>query len=137
MSNKTDEQVLFPEQDIEGYKVRPWTFGQAVDLAPTLDKIVSILKQEGVGDYVLSLASKGKDLKVEEELGMMVSKISGLVPKLLPHAPNVVMVSLGIKEDEWRAMSLSKATALFLGICTANMEYLKNFYGPVKERHTV
>jgi hypothetical protein len=134
---KADDQILFPEVEVEGYKVRPWTLAQSVALAPTLGALVEIARTAGLGEILLKfmdLLGPGKGdtgeafAKAEQEI---VKALPGLLPKLLPHAPKILSVSLAITEEEAGAFDLKKATTLLLAIVVGNIDYLKNSFGPV------
>jgi hypothetical protein len=132
----SDEQILFPNVEVEGYTIRPWTLAQAVALAPTLGALMGIAKESGVGEVLwkfMDLLEPGqgdaKDAfdKAEKEV---IGVLPGLVPKFLPHAPKILSVSLGASAEEIGKMDLGKATVLLLSVVTQNVDYLKNFFGP-------
>lgn len=136
MKAASDEQILFPDAEVEGYAIRPWTLAQAVALAPTLGALVEIAKESGVGEVIwksmdLLDPSQGDAKKAfggaEKEI---LSVLPGLIPKFLPHAPKILTVSLGASEEEVSKMDLGKATVLLLSVVSQNIEYLKNFFGP-------
>jgi hypothetical protein len=132
----SDEQILFPDVEVEGYTIRPWTLAQAVALAPTLGALVDIAKASGVGEALLGFmdlldpaqgGAKDAFAKAQKEV---IGVLPGLIPKLLPHAPKILSVSLGTSAEETGKMDLGKATVLLLSIVSQNVDYLKNYYGP-------
>lgn len=132
----SDEQILFPDVEVEGYTIRPWTLAQAVALAPTLGALVEIAKESGVGEVLLGfmdLLDPGqggaKDAFAKAQKDVM-GVLPGLIPKFLPHAPKILSVSLGASEEEVSGMDLGKATVLLLSVVSQNVDYLKNFFGP-------
>ena len=136
----SDEKILFPDVEVEGYMIRPWTMAQAVALAPTLGALVEISKESGVGEVLLGFmdlldpaqgGSKESFGKAEKEV---LSVLPGLIPKFLPHAPKILSVSLAVSEEEVGKMDLGKATVLLLSIVSQNIDYLKNFFGPGRVR---
>jgi hypothetical protein len=134
---KADEQVLFPEAVVEGYTVRPWTLAQSVALAPTFGALMEIARAAGVGEILLKfmdLLGPGQGDTRDAFAGAqqeIVKVLPGLLPKLLPHAPKILSVSLAITEEEAGAFDLKKATTLLLAIIAGNIDYLKNSFGPV------
>jgi hypothetical protein len=131
-----DEQILFPDVEVEGYTIRPWTLAQAVALAPTLGALVEIAKASGVGEVLLGFmdlldpgqgGAKDDFAKAQKEV---LSVLPGLIPKFLPHAPKILSVSLTVSEEEVGKMGLGKATVLLLSVVSQNVDYLKNFFGP-------
>jgi len=136
MQAASDEQILFPDVEVEGYTIRPWTLAQAVALASTLGALVEIAKESGVGEVLwkfMDLLDTGqgdaKDAfaKAQKEV---LGVLPGLVPKFLPHAPKILTVSLGASEEEVGKMNLGKTTVLLLSVVSQNVDYLKNFFGP-------
>ena len=67
---KADEQVLFPEAEVEGYTIRPWTLAQSVALAPTLGALVEIARGAGLGDLAMDRGDKRR-LGVSAVLGVI------------------------------------------------------------------
>ena len=131
-----DEKILFPEVEVEGYTIRPWTLAQAVALAPTLGDLLGIAKASGVGevlshfmDLIEPEQGETKDAfaKAQKEV---IAVLPGLIPKFLPHAPKIIAVSAGISEKAAGELNLGKATVLLLSIVSQNVDYLKNFFGP-------
>ena len=47
---KSDEQVLFPEVEIAGMKVKPWSFGALFDLSPLLGEVLDKAEERGIVD---------------------------------------------------------------------------------------
>ena len=42
---KTDESILFPEVEIDGIVVKPWSFGMLFELAESLDRVIKRLEE--------------------------------------------------------------------------------------------
>jgi hypothetical protein len=133
---KDDAGILFPEAEVEGYKLRPWTLAQAVALAPTLGALIGIAKESKVGEVLFNFMdllesgqgdAKDAFARAQKEVAAV---LPGLIPKFLPHAPRIISVSAGISEEEAGSLELGKATVLLLSIVSQNIEYLKNFFGP-------
>ncbi len=110
---KNEIEILFPEIEVEGVKVRPWSLGQLIDLAPIFESIAIDLKKRNV---------KVEHLGTDE-------KINELILSFLPYVAKIISVT--IKEDEKvvREWSLKKATAIILTIMTQNLEQIKNSFG--------
>jgi hypothetical protein len=132
----SDEQTLFPDVEVEGYTIRPWTLAQAVALAPTLGTLVEIAKESGVGGVLLGFmdlldpgqgGARDAFAKAQKEV---IGVLPGLIPKFLPHAPKILSVSLGTSAEEVGKMGLGKATVILLSVVSQNVDYLKNFFGP-------
>jgi hypothetical protein len=122
-----DEKILFPEVEVEGYTIRPWTLAQAVALAPTLGDLVGIAKESGVGEVLskfMDLLDSGQ-MNAKDVFAKAQKEVAAVLPGLIPK-----FVSAGISEEEAGTLDLGKATVLLLSIVSQNVDYLKNFFGP-------
>ncbi|MCJ7663034.1 MAG: hypothetical protein MUO24_02200 [Desulfobacterales bacterium] len=120
---KTDEQILFPEVEVGGIKVRPWTLKQFFGLLPIFMRMAEVLKEKGVA------LDQFEGLKDDEEgvqkLFAILSNLSDAVPEI-----NEVIartVELPIKEVE--AMEFDRSISIALMIIIQNVERIKNFSG--------
>ena len=110
---KTDLEILFPEVEVEGVKVRPWSLGQLIDLAPIFESIAIDLKNRNV---------KIEHLGADE-------KINDLILSFLPHVAKIISKTIQEDESVVREWPLRKATATILTIITQNIEQIKNSFG--------
>lgn len=115
MTEKLDTEILFPEIEVKGYKIKPWVFGELVDLSPILSKIVKAIHAEGI-----------------KSLDCLVERMIELIPLMLPFAPEIIAKTLHIEEQEIRTWPIDKATVILLTIINQNLGYLKNCFGLVK-----
>lgn len=119
MAKEKKESILFPDTNVCGEKVRPWTYSQFVAILPALEKTVGILEQHGITWEKFSEAVDQK--KVRE--------LIGTVSVLLPVIPGVVSKTLAVDESAVEKWDFDKATAVFLVIMIQNARRLKNFLG--------
>jgi len=117
---KPDAEILFPDQEVYGVKVRPWTFNQFVSILPDLLNIRKGLKENGIEIGEL------ENLKDDDE-----GKILEFLVKLLPLIPATTIVAKTIKEEiekveEWE---FDKTAGIFLVILIQNAGRIKNFFG--------
>jgi len=110
-------EMLFPEKQVAGYTVRPWTLGQIEQLAECFERVAYKCIEKGI-------TSAPKNLEVE------LPKIIGAV---LPEISTVLSVTIdGLSVKDAKKFDLGTATLLILTIVHQNMEYLKNSLGPLK-----
>jgi len=109
---KTDEEILFPEKEIAGLKLRPWTLGDLEDLRPELRGVFAWAKESGVTTD--NLADK-----IPEVLDFLLGGF----------ARSIIAKTAKVDEDKVRALPLDKATLAMLTIIDQNWAYLKNSYG--------
>ena len=129
---KTEEEILFPEIEVMGIKLKPWSFGQYADLAPHLKAIRQGLREDGI-DLSRLRAAIPKELPREgEKVEVPTGFIDGLFDVLtciLPHLPRVFAITTGLKEEEIRRWHSSKATVVLLVMIRQNWDHLKNSFG--------
>lgn len=108
---KDDMEILFPEQEVHGYKIRPWSFGEWRRVAHEVLAIFSLAKKKGVTAENL------------EERWFDVLEIA------TPVIPVILMRAMRISEEEMDAWPPEKATAIIMATFKANEPLLKNFSG--------
>ena len=110
----TEMERLVEEQEICGWKIRPWGITALAKLSPTFEAIYRGMKERGV-----SLKTMGENKE-------------GIIFSLLPHAPAIIAVSLGIRESEIdEKVSPGDVMPIVLTIIRLNIEYLKNWSAPL------
>jgi len=138
-TEKPDEKILFPDSEVEGYTIRPWTLAQAVALAPTLGGVIDVIGKSGAGDSLakildaVDIESPGMESVMEafqDSWKDVVKALPGLIPKFLPYAPAILSISLDASREEVDKFDLGKTSRLLREIATHNIEYLKNSFGP-------
>ncbi len=115
MAEKNEMRILFPEEEVEGVKLRPWGLGQSVDLAPTIEKVVGEIQSRGIG------------------LNQIEEKIDQLIFAIFPHVVEIIRVTTGLDEKEIRSWPMIKGTLIFLVIVNQNLVHLKNSFGLGRE----
>ncbi len=134
-----DERTLFPDSEVEGYTVRPWTLAQAVALAPTFGALIDVVEKSGVKAALVKVldavdiekpATEAVAQALTGSWKDIAQALVKLVPQFLPHAPEILSVSLGVSKDAVGEFDLGKTTRLLKAIAVHNFEYLKNFFGP-------
>lgn len=136
---KDDEQILFPGVEVAGQNVRPWVLRQTVALAPTLETLVDIVAESGVGD-VLSEILDSIDID-KTTISSIAEVMRGrwkdivkasprLLLKIVPLAPKILSVSLGLTEEEVGEYDNGKTVDLLKAVAVQNWDYLKNYFGP-------
>ena len=108
---KSDMEVLFPEEVVEGYKIRPWGLGEIAGVSPFLLKA----------------------LKAARDAGADVMRPESHVPELAlgfaSYAPDILSRTLKISKEEAESLPTDKALVILLAVLSQNIEYLKNSLG--------
>ncbi|MEO0250054.1 MAG: hypothetical protein ABIN58_11125 [candidate division WOR-3 bacterium] len=108
---KADVDVLFPEQRVCGYTVRPWTWGQITELGQDLAAVIDEMRKEGV---------KADRL----DMGILAALL-----RATGATTRIVAVSIGQTEDHIMSLMPDVVGRLLVTIVSANWEYLKNSFG--------
>lgn len=115
---KDDLSILFPDIEIDGYTIRPWTFGNISDLAPEIG--------------YLRTAFKNADLDIDiDNIDLNADLIAQISELILPVAPQIIAKTTGKLVSEVRELEPDKALIILLKIIEQNINYLKNCFGSV------
>ncbi len=117
---KTGEEVLFPEQEVYGVKLSPWTYDQFISMMPLLLKTRQELK---VRNILLEDLSKLKEADPDGILQFLVNIIPALPVK------EIVSATTSITLDDIKKWKFDKTSSIFLVILVQNAGGLKNFFG--------
>lgn len=113
---KTDEEVLFPEMKVKvkgvEYVVKPWSFGELLEVNPTLEKIFNSLDEKGT----------------KIDIGNMdINTIKNIYFASAPQMPYIISKSTTITEEEVMKLSLQDALSFIMTIFSANLESINSF----------
>jgi len=108
MSNKKEERIIFPDTEIAGIKIKPWSFGNLFDVADILAVIIDKAEERGV-------------IKSFEESGILkyttMVKLFGLANKEIL---NIMAKTLDVEEDVLRKLSIEDGVKIALTIFEQN-----------------
>ena len=116
MEAKSASEILFPEVRIGKYVVRPWSWGDIMDLTPVFQRVIKSFGEAGI------------------TYDNIETRIPDMIPALMPFTPEILSVTLKITTEEVRAMDASVASIALLTVFNQNIEYLKNSFGQVTAR---
>lgn len=110
---KSDEEILFPEAKIDGtdITIRPWTFGDLLDVNPHVEAIFTRLEEKNV---LLDFTMIG------------VKEIKELYFTAAPQLLEIIKISVKKTEEETRALDLTTAIKILYVIWNQNRESIKN-----------
>lgn len=120
----TDAQVigaLTVEEEVLGYRVRPWTLKQLIQVMPILDRMVGELKEKNISLDSLE--------RLIEEHGVLVLK--DLLQAALPALPDFLAISLRTEKAEMEELDLGQAMQIGVKILALNVDHLKNAFSLV------
>jgi len=120
----TDAQVLnalTAEEEVLGYRVKPWTLKQLIQVMPILDRLAEELQKK-------NLSFEGLDRLIEEH-GVLVLK--DLLQAGLPELPDFLAISLRKEKAEMEELDLGQAMQIGVKILALNVDHLKNAFNLV------
>lgn len=120
---KTDQEVLFPEVEVGGVKVRPWTLKQFFGLLPVFMRMAEVLKEKGVElDQFEGLKDDSEGV---QKLFAVLSNLSDAVPEI----NEVIARTIERTVEEVEKMEFDRSISIALVIIIQNAERIKNFSG--------
>ncbi len=120
----TDAQVLnalTAEEEVLGYRVKPWTLKQLIQVMPILDRLAEELQKKNI-------SFEGLDRLIEEH-GVLVLK--DLLQGALPELPDFLAISLRQEKAEMEELDLGQAMQIGVKILALNVDHLKNAFNLV------
>lgn len=116
---KSDTEVLFPEQtfdfSIGKVTIKPFTFGELIDITPSLEQLVDELKQQGILFNVETLS-----ITFSEVLTYYFVSAPFLIP--------IMSVASKRTEEELRELNPVEAINMVLGIIAQNAKVIESFF---------
>lgn len=116
---KSEQEILYPDIEVAGFKVRPWSFDQFFDMLPIFLQGSDILKANGISLEDFEGLAKERDTK----------KILSLLSVFRPIIPEVVSKTIGIEIETVKKMEFDRVISIALVILIQNAERIKNFSG--------
>ncbi len=117
---KKDEEILFPEREIYGVKLHPWTWDEFISILPLLVDIRSGMKK---GNVKLEDLLKLKDQTEDEVIGFITTALP-----LFP-APEIISRTTDIPIEEVKKWIFDKTASIFFIILIQNAARVKNLFG--------
>lgn len=107
----SEEFILFPEANVEGIILKPWTFGVLLDVNPFIEAIFLTLEAKGI---------------VLDRLSIGFKEIQAIYFAAAPQLLRVIVLSTGKDEEYLRNLDLKIIIKLVYVIWNQNSENLKN-----------
>lgn len=117
---KDEEQVMFPEVEVAGYKIKPWSFGTLFEISSSIEEIITKMKEREI-----PLPSFEEDF-----FGLNFEKVVSIFTIASPHVLDIIARTVGTDKEEIRDLSMTDGVSLALAIYSQNMEIIKNLIAP-------
>lgn len=134
MPEKNNLEILYPEVELYGYKVKPWGLKQLTELSPYLYSLKEEIKKKGVDVFKLFGLEETKGKKQKDDLNMMIEGLFDISTSIAPYAIKIICVSSGMPQTEAEELSIDKGMIFLLTIVEQNINFLKNCLGLVTEK---
>lgn len=121
--NKSDIEVLCPDIEVEGYRLRPWGLKQTVTLIPIFHSLKRDMEE--------------KKITFEKFVNLKSGDILDFALMFSPFVIDILSITLGVPKEEVESFDLEKTVVLLLGIIDQNIVHLKNSFGLVTKKITV
>lgn len=120
---KSDESILFPEVEIEGIVVSPWSFGMLFEISPLLESILDKMDQKKLTQ------------KLDESGGFLSwSLITRLFTIAGPEMLEIISLTIGKPPEEVKKLDMDTGMRIASTIFNQNKERilnaLKNVFSP-------
>jgi len=115
---RSDEEILFPEVEIGGFKIKPWSFGVLFEISEMLDAIFVKLDQRNV------------DLKFnfDEGLASNMPKFIRIAAIAAPEVKAILAITIDVNDEVIENLDMKTGMNLLITIFKQNFETLKNVF---------
>jgi len=117
--NKSDEEVMFNEEEISGIKVKPWSFGTLFDISALLDVVLDKAGEKGL------LATLEKEFTEGTLNYITLTRLFTLASKQM-----LAILSIGceVEESKVRKLSMEDGVRLAYTVYRQNSSSIKNAF---------
>ena len=117
---KSEELVLFPEAEVAGIKVKPWSFGKLFDFSEILETVLDKVEEKKMNiDHLVT-----SDLVTIIDIAKLFS---------IARKEVIAIIALTVEkpEEEIRSLSMEDGVKLAYVIFLQNKETIKNAFTPL------
>lgn len=114
---KNEGQILSPEIEVGGFKVKPWSFDQFFSMLPIFAGAAAMLKAKDIS------FSEFEKLTEDPE------KLLKLICEAGPVAREMVAKTIKVEPEEVGKMEFDRVISIALVVLIQNAERIKNFSG--------
>jgi len=107
---KSEEEILFPEIEIDGFKIRPWTLGKLKRVNPCLERILGKLENKGIKLTLDNIENNLWDL--------YIAAIDEII--------TILSISLDVEEEKLEDIPIPQAIRLIFLVYKQNEDSIKN-----------
>lgn len=119
MSNKkSDEQILFPKEEVAGIIVEPWSFGKLFDISDSLETVIDKVEEKNLDEAL-----------IKEDVNIL--DIARLFTIARKEVLRIIAITVDRPEEDIRSLSMEDGVKLSFIIFTQNKDTIKNAFGPL------
>jgi hypothetical protein len=107
---KTEDEILFPELEVDGFTIRPWTLGKLRKINPHIENVFTHLKEREI-----KLTTDNID-----------NHLMDLYFAAIPEIMTILAISLDVEESTLEDTPIPQAIRLIYLVYKQNEESIKN-----------
>jgi hypothetical protein len=117
-NEKPEEAILFPEADVSGIRVKPWSFGKLFDISVALDRVIEKAEERGI-------IEKLEDGTFNHVVMARLFTLAG------PEVLEIISITVDKTIEEIKELSMEDGVKLAFTIFMQNKEKIKNALSPL------
>lgn len=117
-AEKPDEVILFPEVDVAGIIIKPWSFGKLFDISLLLDRVIEKAQAKGLVD------------KLETDSFSQVD-VARLFTLASSELLEIISITVNEPIEKIKDLSIEDGIKIILVIFSQNKEKIKNALSPL------
>ena len=122
MSEKTPEEILFPDVEVDGIIVKPWSFGMLFEISDSLEKVLDKMEEKGLTKLINSVM----DTEFISYIDIVkIFTIAG------PQLRKIIALTLNKSEEEVAALDMKTGIQIVSVMFSLNSSTLKNALAPL------
>ena len=121
---KSETEVLFPDIEVDGITVKPWSFGMLFELSEHLAVVIDKCEQKDI-DKIFRFDKDNLDIKIVDAIKLL--HIAG------PEIKAIVAKTISLSEEEVTELDMGTGIKLAIAIFNQNKESIKNALAPLLE----
>lgn len=116
---KSEEEILFSEVKIAGYKIKPWSFGTLFDISKSLEVVLDKAEEKGI---IKELTES--DIFRYTSIGKLFIISADEILK-------IISITLGVDVEKVKQLSMPEGIKVAVAIFNQNKEIIKNALVPL------
>jgi hypothetical protein len=121
---KSETEILFPNIEVDGITVKPWSFGMLFELSTHLANVIEKCEEKEI-DKIFKFDKDNLDIKIVDAIKLL--HIAG------PEIRAIIGKTISYSEEEITGLDMGTGIKLAIAIFNQNKESIKNALTPLLE----